>query len=164
MSSVMDWIHEFLETDNKLVVFAIHKFVIDLLMERFGNVAVKIDGSVKMKDRDAAVQSFQNDDSCRLFVGNIKAAGLGLTLTAASNVAIIEYPWTPGDLVQAEDRCHRIGQKNSVNVHYLLANNTIENTLAAILDSKRKVLDKVLDGVETEDDSLLTELINKYYN
>lgn len=162
MSKVVDWIETFIETGEKLVVFAIHKETINILMEKFKNRAVKIDGSVSRDNRQKVVEAFQNTDNIKLFVGNIKAAGVGLTLTAASNVAFIELPWTPGDLVQAEDRCHRIGQKDSVTIHYLLANGTIEEKIAKLIDEKRKVLDSVLDGVNTEKESLLSELINQY--
>jgi len=162
LEAVIEWIEDFLSTDTKLVVFAVHKFVIDALMERFGRVAVKVDGSVSIRDRERAVKRFQRGSRKRLFVGNIMAAGIGITLTRASNVAIIEFPWTPGDLEQAIDRLHRIGQKNSVTVWYLLAVNTIEYQIAKLLDEKRKVLDAVLDGKETEDNSLLMEIINNY--
>lgn len=158
----IEWIHDFLDTGEKLVVFATHKFVIDALMQEFGNVAVKIDGSVSAVQRQRAVDRFQEETAVQLFVGNIKAAGVGITLTAASNVAFLELPWTPGDLVQAEDRCHRIGQDDTVNVYYLLAEHTIEEKIAQLLDEKRRVLDAVLDGVETEDKNLLTELIENY--
>lgn len=162
LEQAIEWIRDFIEVDGKLVIFATHKFVIDALMGMFEDVAVKVDGSVTGADRDKAVERFQNDESCRVFVGNIKAAGVGITLTAASNVAFLELPWSPGDLVQAEDRCHRIGQKNAVNIHYLLAAGTIEETIAQVLDKKRRVLDAVLDGKETESESLLAELINTY--
>lgn len=164
MKSAIEWIRNFLEVDGKLVVFAVHKFVIDQLMQEFGEQAVKVDGSVSGPNRQKAVESFQNDDTKRLFVGNIKAAGVGITLTAASTVAFLELPWTPGDVVQAEDRCHRIGQKDSVNIQYLLAEGTIEEEIAALLDEKRKVLDAVLDGATPEKGSLLTELIQNYKN
>jgi len=159
------WIQDFISSDEqiKLVVFATHRFVIDEILKFFGEKAVKVDGGVSLKDRQKAVERFQNDPDVQLFIGNIKAAGVGLTLTAASNVAFLELPWTPGDLVQAEDRCHRIGQKDSVNVYYLLAQNTIEERIARLLDSKRKVLESVLDGAVPEDSSLLGELINDYY-
>jgi SWI/SNF-related matrix-associated actin-dependent regulator 1 of chromatin subfamily A len=128
-------------------------------MEEFKGIAVKIDGSVTVDERNKAVEAFQQDERIRLFVGNIKAAGVGLTLTAASNVAFIEYPWTPGELKQAEDRCHRIGQKNSVNIHHLVAYHTIEGEIVDLLDKKTKVLDAVLDGHETQEESLLSSLI-----
>jgi SWI/SNF-related matrix-associated actin-dependent regulator 1 of chromatin subfamily A len=145
-----------------LVVFAVHKTTIDALMKEFKTEAVKVDGSVSATKRDEAVKTFQNDPKVKLFIGNIQAAGTGLTLTAASSVAFLELPWTPGELKQAEDRCHRIGQKNTVNVYYLLADETIEMTIARILDEKRKVLEAVLDGKEVDEGNLLTELIEAY--
>lgn len=162
MAHSIEWIKNFLDGNGKLVVMATHRSAVDQLMEEFKNIAVKVDGSVNGEDRQKAVDQFQNNDNVRLFVGNIKAAGVGLTLTAASNVAFLELPWTPGDLQQAEDRCHRIGQKNSVIVHYLLATGTIEEKIARMLDSKRRVLDSVLDGAETAETSLLSELIREY--
>ena len=162
LNDAISWIQDFLEVDGKLIVFATHKFVIDDLMNEFEKVAVKIDGSVSQIERQRAVDSFQNNDRIRLFVGNIQAAGVGITLTAASNVAFLELPWTPGSVSQAEDRCHRIGQRDSVNIYYLLAINTIEEKIGKLIDSKRKVLDAVLDGKETETTSLLSELIKQY--
>jgi len=164
LTQVTDWIRNFLEVDGKLVVFVTHHFVIDHLMTTFKSIAVKVDGTVSGQARQDAVDRFQNNPNIQLFVGNIKAAGVGITLTAASNVAFIELPWTPGDLTQAEDRCHRIGQKDSVNIHYLLAENTIEENIARLLDRKRKVLDSVLDGKETDQESLLSELMKEYEN
>lgn len=157
------WIRDFLDIDGKLVVFAIHKFVIEELMKEFGNVAVKIDGSVSMENRQKAIEKFQNDDSCRLFVGNIQSAGVGITLTASSNVAFLELPWTPGELKQAIDRVHRIGQKNCVNVHYLFAINTIMDKIARLIDQKQKIIDSVLDGKNIDNqDLMLYEILKSY--
>jgi len=143
-------------------VFCTHKFVVDALMKEFAKEAVKLDGRTSGTDRQLAVDKFQNDAQTRLFVGNIKAAGVGITLTASSSVAFLEYPWTPGELSQASDRVHRIGQDNAVNIYYLLAEFTIEEQIAELLDEKRKVLDSVLDGKQPEKGSLLMDLINKY--
>lgn len=159
LAAVVEWIQDFMETDEKLVVFATHKFVIDRLMAEFPG-SVKIDGSTSLEERNKNVEAFQNNPKVRLFIGNIKAAGVGLTLTAASNVAVLELPWTPGDLKQAEDRCHRIGQKDTVNVHILFANGTIDGDIARLLEKKAKVLDAVLDGKASNDEeSLLSELL-----
>ena len=128
-------------------------------MIEFGSIAVKIDGGVNIKNRQKAVDLFQTNKNIKLFIGNIKAAGVGITLTASSNVGIIELPWTPGECSQAIDRVHRIGQKNSVNVYYLLANNTIEQKIAKLISKKQKVLHAVLEGQEIESSSLLSELI-----
>jgi len=162
MAQVKQWIRDFLDDNGKLVVFCTHKFPIGELMEEFGSIAVKIDGSSSANQRTEAVDKFQNDDNIRLFVGNIRAAGLGITLTTASNVAILELPWSPGELVQAADRLHRIGQKDNVTVYYLVANATIEERIADLLDNKRTVLDAVLDGRTPEEGSLFNELMAMY--
>ncbi len=163
MKQATQWIRDFLDANgNKLVVFAVHKTTVDHLMEEFKGEAVKIDGSVSATKRNEAVEEFQNNPKVKLFVGNIQAAGTGLTLTAASSVAFLELPWTPGELVQAEDRCHRIGQKNTVNVYYLLAADSIEEKIAEILDEKRSVLDAIIDGKDQQDIGTLTKLMESY--
>ena len=161
LKEAIEWIKNFLESDQKLVVFCTHKFVIDALMSQFQG-AVKIDGSVNMHDRQRSVDIFQHNPKCKLFVGNVQAAGVGLTLTASSNVAFLELAWSPSLHSQAEDRCHRIGQKDSVNVHFLLAQNTIEEKIAKMIDAKRKIVDSVLDGKETEQGNLLSEIMQSY--
>lgn len=158
-----EWIDDHL-LEGKLAVFCTHRKTIDDLIERYGDIAVKIDGSIPSKQRQEIVRQFQEDPKIKLFVGNIRAAGVGITLTAASNLAFIELPWTPGECVQAEDRLHRIGQLNSVNIYYLVAANTIEEEIAEIIDRKTRVLNAVIDGKATNDDDLLTSLIDKYKN
>jgi len=166
LAQCIEWINAFIEKDNsegKLIVFTTHKSTVETLMDEFKKIAVKVDGSCSAKGRDQAVQAFQEDPKIRLFIGNIQAAGTGLTLTAATAIAFLELPWTPGALVQAEDRPHRIGQKNAVNIYHLLAANTIEEKIAKILDKKKKTLDIILDGegnvVQT---GVISELINSF--
>jgi len=162
MKQTIDWIKDFLETDEKLVVFCHHKFVVEILMAEFKDIAVKIDGSVNQIERQKAVDKFQNDNKIKLFVGNIQAAGIGITLTAASNLVFLELAWTPAAHDQATDRIHRIGQKKSVTIYYLLAVNTIEEKIAMLLDEKRKITSAVLDGREVEITSLLYQLMKEY--
>jgi len=162
MKQAINWVRDFIEDGSKLIVFAVHKEVIDQLMKEFKEIAVKIDGSTPIPERHKAVEAFQSDPNIKLFIGNIQAAGVGLTLTAASTVAFLELPWTPGELQQAEDRCHRIGQKNSVNIYYLLAENSVEYKLAKLLDKKKEVLSAVIDGKVVDEKSLITELIESY--
>jgi len=83
-------------------------------------------------------------------------------LTAAASVVFVEFDWTPGAHVQAEDRAHRIGQRDAVTAYYLIADGTVEVEIATLLDKKAKVLDAVLDGKETDQDSLLIELLKQF--
>ena len=163
MEQVIDWVDTFLDSDQKLVLFGVHKFAIDAIMREFGSLAVKIDGSVSMKDRDTAVQRFQNDPNIRLFVGNIQAAGTGLTLTKAFDLAFMELPWSPKILDQAEDRVYgRVNDLHGANIYFLLAAGTIEEKIAKLLDEKRKIIDAVMDGEKTSEKSLLGELMNSF--
>lgn len=160
--NAVQWIKDSLDSNGKLILFAIHHVMIDYLAEELRNYSpVVVDGRVSMEKRQEAVDKFQNDPECRVFIGNIKAAGVGLTLTVSSNVVFLELPWTPGDCDQAEDRAHRIGQDKKVSIWYLLAANTIEEEIAEILDEKRKVLDAVLDGQETVEENMITELLKR---
>jgi SWI/SNF-related matrix-associated actin-dependent regulator 1 of chromatin subfamily A len=163
IQETISWINDFLETGNKLVVFAVHKQTIQLIMNAFKNVAIKIDGSTSANKRQEAVDRFQNEDQIKLFVGNIQAAGVGITLTAANALAFVELGWTPMEHDQAEDRIYRIGQKSdSVNIYYLLAENTIEEQIAKLIDEKRKVITSIVDGSIVEESSMLSELLKTY--
>ena len=162
MHAIKEWITDFLETGEKLVLFAIHKKVITEIMEMFPDISVKIDGSTSQVQRQKAVDEFQNNDKIRLFIGNMPAAVEGITLTASSTVAFIELAWSPGIHLQGEDRIHRIGQKDGCMVYYLLAEGTIEEEIAEMIDRKQKIIDAVLDGKDTPEEALLTELLNKY--
>ena len=162
LKTAITWIQDFLEIERKLVVFSMHTDVIERLLEEFPGIAVRYDGKMSGIEKDRAIGQFQTDPSIRLFIGNIKAAGVGINLTASNSVAFLELPWTPADLDQCEDRCHRIGQRDVVRVYYLLAEGTIEERIARMIDGKRKVLDAIMDGKVTESESLLTELIKSY--
>jgi SWI/SNF-related matrix-associated actin-dependent regulator 1 of chromatin subfamily A len=164
MKAVVNWVEDFIENAQKIILFATHKTIINQLMERFGKIAVKIDGSVPTNKRQEVVDKFQTNKKIKIFVGNIDAAGVGLTLTASSNVAFLEYPWTPGKLNQAIDRAHRISQKNTVNVHYLVAERTIDEDIISVLDKKAKIINGIIDGNAHPDASLLDELLTKLKN
>ena len=105
-----------------------------------------VDGSVRGEKRQAAVNQFQNDPSTRVFIGNIQAAGVGLTLTAASTMVIAELPYRPADLTQAIARINRIGQTATAMVYYMIAAGTKEIRVCEILQSKQEVISAVLDG------------------
>ena len=147
LRSATEWINQFLEeTDEKLVLFAIHRRCIEALQRRVNAKSVTVDGSVTGRDRFAAVEQFQKNKQTRVFIGNLKAAGIGITLTAASTVAFLELGWRPGDHTQAEDRIHRIGQQKTAWINYLIAGDTIDEELCKRLQEKQKTISKVLDG------------------
>jgi SWI/SNF-related matrix-associated actin-dependent regulator 1 of chromatin subfamily A len=151
-NAVIQWIETFLESDEKLIIFAWHKNAISDIKNVFKDIAVVLDGKTSSTDKQKAVDSFQNDPEIRLFIGNIQAAGVGITLTAASNMAIIEFPWSPGDLEQAEGRHHRIGQKaDSVSVYYLVGSGTVDEDTAILLNDKSVILNKTMDGIAGKD-------------
>src|SRR5262249_37628078 len=95
--------------------------------------------------RQAAVDAFQTDPNVKLFVGSITAAGVGITLTAASHVVFAELDWVPGNVSQAEDRCHRIGQTDSVLVQHLVLEGSLDATMAQRIVDKQDVIDRALD-------------------
>jgi SWI/SNF-related matrix-associated actin-dependent regulator 1 of chromatin subfamily A len=168
MKEALKWVDSFAESGEKLCIFAIHKEVISMVMDhiqtKYGKSSVvKIDGQISKTKRQFAIDTFQTDPICKFFVGSVDAAGIGLTLTAASNTLGLELPWTPGKQDQFEDRIHRIGQKNASNIWYLLGNDTIEITIAELLDSKREVLTAVMDGEEVKSEDLLSDLLDKYW-
>jgi SNF2 family DNA or RNA helicase len=162
MKESVAWIKDFIENDNKLVVFTWHQKTMDTLCEAFKKEKhVKIDGRVSAAKRAEAVEQFQQDEDTKLFFGQITAAGVGITLTAASNVAFIEYPWSPGLLTQAEDRCHRISQEDSVTIWNLVAHETVENSRVRLLEEKARVVSGVMDGDDSESAGLFNELIDQ---
>lgn len=159
---VIDHINNLLDGQEnyKVVVFAHHKDVVADLMAEFGSKAVAVVGDTPMDARQAAVDSFQNDSKIQIFVGSIRAAGVGLTLTASSHVIFAEMDWTPANMSQAEDRCHRIGQVNSVLVQHLVLDGSLDVKFARTLVSKQAVIDRALDAEisETETEETVTEI------
>lgn len=152
---VFDWIDHFLAgSDGKLLGFAIHKSIINRLEERYRSICVVIDGSKTAKERQVAEQRFQRDRRTRILFGNIKAAGVGLNLTAAHTSALIELPWKPADCTQAEARAYgRLNDIHGIDSYYLIATNSIEEKLCKLIQKKQRNIDEVLDGT-TQDDSI----------
>ena len=163
VAPAIEWINRFLEeSERKIVVFAHHVSVVDALAKAFGDSAVRISGSVALSKRQEAVDSFQNNKKTRVFVGNIDAAGVGITLTAASDVLFVEQGWTPAQHDQAEDRCHRIGQRDSVTAWYGLLGNSIDEEMTELIDKKRSVVTQVTNGEQgSSNAALIANLLEK---
>jgi len=156
----VEWIDEFLEsTERKLVIFVSHRRIAKALIEKYG--AVYITGDAGPAARQAAIDSFQEDPNTRVIVCSLQAGGVGITLTAASDVLTLELGWTDAAHQQAEDRCHRIGQKSGVIATYLLAAGSVDERIWGILQRKRDIATQALDGnvALVNDGSVLGDLI-----
>lgn len=144
VSYTCDYINEVLEEVPKLVVFAHHRDVLEKLHESFHD-SVLLYGGMSDQQKQAAVDRFQNDPACRIFFGSIQAAGLGFTLTAANHVIFHELDFVTGNMIQAEDRCHRIGQKHSVLIQFLVFDGSLDEKILRILQRKSRWATKTLD-------------------
>lgn len=145
MPAVRAWVDDFESTGKKLVVFGWHREVVDAIADQFADGCV-IRGGMTDDDKQGNVDRFQTDDKQRVIACSIKAAGVGLTLTAASDVLFVEQGWTPADMDQAADRCHRIGQHDSVTAWTVVCDGTIDDDIAELIDRKRRVVDAATDG------------------
>lgn len=142
---VIEFLEETLENCDKVVVFAHHKEVISQIHNYFNDKAVKLTGDDTQEDRQKAIQDFQNKKEIKIFIGSILACGVGITLTASATVVFAELDWVPGNVSQAEDRCHRIGQKNTVMVYHLIVDGSIDVKISKMLIDKQKNIDKALN-------------------
>jgi superfamily II DNA or RNA helicase len=160
LHAALAWIHDFLASGEPLVVFARHIEVQDAVMARFPD-ALHLLGRDGMADREASIRAFQEADGPQLFVGATRVAAQGITLTRASNVAFLELEWTPAMHDQAEDRCHRIGQRDAVTAWYLLAAGTIDETMARLIERKRGIVAAVTDGRRSDSEGLVEGVVRE---
>ena len=164
-----NYIKQVVEGDNKLVVFAHHRDVLDKLEETVRQAKIKYvraDGSTANENRQKYIDIFQEDENCMVFLAS-SAMGMGVTLTAASNALFVERQWSPALEEQMEDRVHRIGQNNGVLIQYMQVEKTFDEKMAKVIDSKREIMQQVLDSnfentrVDTEE-SAIDEVLKSY--
>jgi SWI/SNF-related matrix-associated actin-dependent regulator 1 of chromatin subfamily A len=166
VAQAIDFIRTFLANGKKLIVFCSLHEVVDALVKAFPG-AVTVTGRDSAVSKQAAVDSFQNNPDTRLIVCSIKAAGVGLTLTASSNVAFVELAWTYADCCQCEDRAHRIGQKDNVTCYYLLGRGTIDHTIYSLIQTKKSIAAEIMnsdDEIPTDEmyfDQLVASFLNQ---
>lgn len=154
---MIDFIEEAVEESSKVVVFAHHKSVVAAIAEKFGDACVQIVGDTPNAERQANADRFQKDPSCSVIIGSIGAMGVGWTLTASARLIMCELDWVPGNVSQAEDRCHRIGQRESLLVQHLVLEGSLDATIARRIISKQEVIDKALDVVAAKKDAPAAE-------
>ena len=150
-NSMIEWIKDYLEINDKLVVFIWHRESCEILEKEFKGISVSITGDTPSKKRDAIKEEFQTNPKIKLFIGQIKSAGVGLTLTASKAVAFLEFGTTAPGMEQAEDRVNRIGQMaDSILAYYLIMENSIDEQQMTVLNKRNKDLKKVLNNTEEE--------------
>ena len=147
VKQAIDFTRTFLANDKPLILFCSLHEIVDALKKAFPD-AVSVTGRDSMTMKQAAVDAFQSGKA-KLIICSIKAAGVGLTLTASSNVAFVEFPWTYADCQQCEDRAHRIGQKDNVTCYYLIGRKTIDRVLYNIIYQKKSIANQIMG---TDDD------------
>ena len=165
ISQAVDFIRTFLDSGKKLIVFCSLHDIVDELKKAFPK-SVTVTGRDNPANKQAAVDAFQNNPAVQLIICSIKAAGVGLTLTAASSVAFLELPWTFCDCCQCEDRAHRIGQKDNVTCYYLLAKGTIDTVVYRLIQDKKNIANQIMnsdDDIPT-DEIYFEQLVNLFTN
>ena len=160
LAAALAWIDDFLASGEALVVFARHREIQEAVRARFPD-ALHLLGDDSLPAREAAIAAFQDPAGPQLIVCATRVAAQGITLTRASNVAFLELEWTPAMHDQAEDRCHRIGQRDAVTAWYLLAAGTIDETMARLIEVKRALVTAVTDGRVIEADGLVEQVVRE---
>ena len=156
-------IESVIDAGEKVLVFSSFIEPLDKLKEHFKDKAVMITGTTDVKDREEVVRRFQEDPTVQVFLGGFRSAGVGITLTAASNFLAIDFPWNPADYQQSIDRLHRPGQMaKGVNIYQLFAMGTIDEDLRQMLEEKQQIFDQVIDGKLAEKSAIgVMEAIEK---
>lgn len=148
LPSTIAWVKDWLANSagQKIVLFAYHRDVIAELARALGDVAVVLDGSKSQHEREMAIELFQGSEKARVFIGQITAAGTGITLTAASDLLFVESSWVPADMQQASQRIHRIGQTESCLVRFAMIPGSIDEDIQRAVANKVKMIEAVIEG------------------
>jgi SWI/SNF-related matrix-associated actin-dependent regulator 1 of chromatin subfamily A len=151
----IEMIENALEMGRKVIVFTSFSEEQEIIANHFGKLAVRHNGSLSNVKKQHSVDQFQNNDKIKVFIGNIKSAGVGITLTEATVVIFNSFDWVTGNNEQAEDRAYRIGQNNDVNVYYQLFEDTISVRMWETLKQKKQVINTILgvDNTSKEDET-----------
>jgi SWI/SNF-related matrix-associated actin-dependent regulator 1 of chromatin subfamily A len=160
INSTIELAQNILDQDKKVIIFTNFTDTLHKIKDHFGKQAVYLDGSCSKPQRQYAVDQFQENDKIKVFVGNLKAAGVGITLTAAEAVIMNDLSFVPSDHSQAEDRSYRYGQKSNVSVYYPIFENTIEGIIYDILKTKKNIFETVMgDNLDKAD--FIEQVMNK---
>jgi SWI/SNF-related matrix-associated actin-dependent regulator 1 of chromatin subfamily A len=163
ITNTIEIIENILEQGKKVIVFTNFTDTLQKIHSHFGKQSVYLDGTCTKPQRQYAVDQFQENDKIKVFVGNLQAAGVGITLTAGEAVVFNDLSFVPAHHQQAEDRAYRYGQKNCVSVYYPLFENTIEGVIYDMLINKKSVIDTVMgDNLDKAD--FIEQIMNRINN
>jgi len=160
----IEMVENAIEMGRKVIIFTSFTEELEILAAHFGKLAVKHNGPMTTTQKQKSVDAFQNNPKVKVFIGNIKSAGVAITLTEATVVIFNSFSWVTGDNEQAEDRAFRIGQKNDVNVYYQLFEDTISTRMWETLRNKKEVIDIILGEKKTEIIDEIELLVDKILN
>jgi SWI/SNF-related matrix-associated actin-dependent regulator 1 of chromatin subfamily A len=161
LEAAREYIDEIIDSGQKIVVFCKHKIIVDLLKEIYPK-AVTVTGQDDAIQKQNSVDSFQNKETTNIIICNHKAAGVGLTLTASSEVLFVELPWTQADCEQAEARCHRMGQPSNVRATYLLGEDTLDQWLYDIIQEKKAIANAVTGTEDIVPTSIMSRVFDLF--
>jgi SNF2 family DNA or RNA helicase len=153
ISQTIEIAENIIEQGKKVIIFCNFTDSLNKITEHFGKLAVKLDGSMPQHERQYSVDQFQENEKIKVFVGNIKASGTGITLTAGETVIFNDLSFLPSDMAQAEDRAYRYGQKCNVLVYYPIYQNTIESIIYDIVNDKKKNISIVMGDTQSTTDA-----------
>jgi SNF2 family DNA or RNA helicase len=153
-----------LEQGKKVIIFTNFTETLNKIADHFGKQAVRLDGSTSKPQRQYAVDQFQENEKVKVFVGNLRAAGVGITLTAAEAVIMNDLSFVPGDLSQGEDRAYRYGQNNSVSIYYPLFINSIESIIYDMVNEKKKNINTVMGDNLDDKGDFIANIMNKIHS
>jgi SWI/SNF-related matrix-associated actin-dependent regulator 1 of chromatin subfamily A len=154
----IEMVENAIEMGRKVIIFTSFSDELETIANHFGKIAVRHNGLMSSTKKQHSVDQFQNNDKIKVFVGNIKSAGVGITLTEATVVIFNSFDWVPGNNEQAEDRAYRIGQNNDVNVYYQLFEDTISTRMWEMLRNKKDVISTIM-GEKTRTEDEITALL-----
>ena len=160
VKDTIEFVQNIVDQGKKVIIFTNFTDTLQLIHNHFGKESVYLDGSCNKVQRQYAVDQFQENEKVKVFVGNLKAAGVGLTLTAAEVVIMNDLSFVPAEHAQAEDRAYRYGQKNNVLVYYPIFENTIEGVIYDILNKKKKVIGTVMGDELQESGDVVEEILH----
>jgi SWI/SNF-related matrix-associated actin-dependent regulator 1 of chromatin subfamily A len=164
--AIDQWLKDFTATGKKVVVFGWHRAIVEWVADAYAD-GCRIQGGMSDAEKQACIEKFQTDETQQVISCSIKAAGVGITLTSASDVLFMEQGWNPADQDQASDRCHRIGQVDSVTVYTALCSETVDEDIYDLIQNKRFIVDAITDGTvpdPEQEQSVLGELLVRLAN